>query len=399
MKKTALTFVLINFLSFHTLAIDLRGSLGAESRYFTYHKDFQSSLFIEPEIYWENNNAKHSVTIKPFARWDEQDDERSHADIRELFYQYANGSIELRAGINKIFWGVTESQHLVDVINQTDNLEGFDGEDKLGQPMVQLTWINDWGVIDTFVLPYFRERKFAGPDGHFHVQFEIANRIYHADIQDAIYESNEEEHHLDTALRYSHAFGNWDFGVSYFDGTQRDPYWITGNVNPDQLTFALTPYYVQMQQWGIDLQATLGAWLWKTELISRKVRQQTFTAATTGIEYTVYGITESGHDLGMLFEISRNDKPELSQFILQKDFFLGGRYTWNDEQSSELLFGISQDLDNRHTYAGKIEASRRLGENYKISLDSWFFNSDQALDLLYNIRKEDFVQLSFEYYF
>ncbi|MDD7885073.1 hypothetical protein [Flavivirga sp. 57AJ16] len=38
---------------------------------------------------------------------------------------------------------MTESNHLVDIINQTDAVETFDGEEKLGQPMVQLSWGTD----------------------------------------------------------------------------------------------------------------------------------------------------------------------------------------------------------------------------------------------------------------
>lgn len=398
MKKPIIIFALLYLPSFNTHALDWRGSIGIETRYFTEHEDVQSSAFVEPELYWENDTAQHAIKFKPFARYDQQDEERSHTDIREFFYQYANDQVEFKAGINKIFWGVTESQHLVDVINQTDNLEGFDGEDKLGQPMLQLSLINDWGVIDAFVLPYFRERKFAGPDGHFNLTFEAGQQIYQADLQDAAYESDDEEHHLDTALRYSHNLGDWDLGLSYFKGTQRDPILIPGNINPTAFTIDLTAYYQQIEQWGLDLQATLGAWLWKTEIISRETNDQQFTAATAGFEYTFYGVSEAGGDLGVLWELSKNDSPEIAGSILQDDVFIGGRYTWNDEQSSELLMGISQDLDNQ-SYAAKIEASRRLGDNYKISLDSWFFNADDQDDLLYNIRQEDFVHLSLEYYF
>lgn len=397
MKKQTLIFTLLYLTSYSTQALDWRGSVGIEGRYFTQHEDFQTSLFIEPEIYWENGSG-HAVNFKAFARYDQQDDERSHADIRELFYQYVHDNFEIKAGINKVFWGVTESQHLVDVINQTDNLEGFDGEDKLGQPMLQLTFVRDWGVIDFFALPYFRERKFAGQDGHFNLSFEAGQQIYQADLQDAAYESNDEEHHLDTALRYSHNLGDWDFGLSYFKGTQRDPLWLIGVINPAESSIQLTPYYLQIEQWGLDLQATLGAWLWKTEVISRKTFNQQFTAATAGVEYTFYGVSESGGDLGVLLELSKNDSPELAPAILQNTIFLGGRYTRNDEQSSEFLMGISQDMDNQ-SYAAKIEASRRLGNNYKLSLDAWFFDATDQDDLLYSIRNEDFLQLSMEYYF
>ena len=72
---------------------------------------------------------------------------------------------ELRVGLRKVFWGVTESQHLVDIINQTDLVESLDGEEKLGQPMINYALINDWGTLDLYLLPYFRERTFSGING------------------------------------------------------------------------------------------------------------------------------------------------------------------------------------------------------------------------------------------
>ena len=63
--------------------------------------------------------------------------------MRELLYQRVFDQAELRVGIGRVFWGVTESYKLVDVINQTDLVENVDHEDKLGQPLVNLTFVRD----------------------------------------------------------------------------------------------------------------------------------------------------------------------------------------------------------------------------------------------------------------
>ncbi len=119
------------------------------------------SLAVQPEYYheWENGS---SFTFVPFARIDSADSERTHFDIRELNYLWLTDSWELRAGIGKVFWGTTEFVHLVDIINQTDGVESVDGEEKLGQPMIQLSIVRDWGALELFVLPYFRERTYPG---------------------------------------------------------------------------------------------------------------------------------------------------------------------------------------------------------------------------------------------
>ena len=75
-------------------------------------------------------------TFLPYGRVASTGGEMSHVDIRELNLLYTQDNWEGIAGISRVFWGVTESGHLVDIINQTDQLEGFDGEDKLGQAMI-----------------------------------------------------------------------------------------------------------------------------------------------------------------------------------------------------------------------------------------------------------------------
>ena len=85
------------------------------------------------------------ISIVGFARADSQDDERSHADLREAYWGYESDDWDVIIGVNKVFWGVTESRHLVDVINQTDLVEDIDQEDKLGQPMINIATQRNWG--------------------------------------------------------------------------------------------------------------------------------------------------------------------------------------------------------------------------------------------------------------
>ncbi|MCK5226359.1 MAG: hypothetical protein KAQ89_06535, partial [Planctomycetes bacterium] len=148
-----------------TIAGELSGYIAAESRTFLDDATFSGqkrddySFAFQPEYYheWEDGS---SFIFVPFLRLDSADSRRTHFDIRELNYLWLTDEYELRVGIGKVFWGTTEFVHLVDIINQTDLIENIDGEDKLSQPMVQLSIDRDWGVLDMFVLPYFRERTF-----------------------------------------------------------------------------------------------------------------------------------------------------------------------------------------------------------------------------------------------
>jgi hypothetical protein len=147
------------------------GYVEGQLRYFTQRaldgdqNDATLSLAVQPEYYRRWDKGKQSLLFVPFARLDSQDEERSHADIRELIWTYVGDGFETRAGIGKVFWGVTEALHLVDVINQIDLLENPDGEQKLGQPMFKLSLERQWGIVDLYLLPGFRQRTFPGEEG------------------------------------------------------------------------------------------------------------------------------------------------------------------------------------------------------------------------------------------
>ena len=178
--------------------------------------DRQLGLTAEPEIALDFNDGEHTVVFKPYYRFDNEDEERTHGDIRELSWLTYGDDWEIKAGISKVYWGVTESQHLVDIVNQTDFVEAPDGEDKLGQPMVKLSLIRDWGVVDAFVLPTFRERTFPGEEGRLRPGAIVK-------VSDAQYQASEEQEHVDYALRWSHTIEDYDVGLSWFQGTSRDP--------------------------------------------------------------------------------------------------------------------------------------------------------------------------------
>jgi hypothetical protein len=396
----ALAVVIITLLSTSLQAVEVEfeasGNITLEQRYFfkeaLYPQQLnhsQSSLSFEPEFYWQWNSGNDSIIFTPFYRLDSADTNRNHGDIRELAYVHAADDWELRLGIRKEFWGVTEFQHLVDVINQTDGVENFDGEDKLGQQMLNLSLVNDWGIVDVFLLPGFRERTYPGKKGRLRSPLVV-------DEDNVSYESSAGKQHLDVALRWAHSVGDFDLGTYWFHGTNREAYLTPSAEN------TLQQYYVQMDQLGVDVQATLGDWLWKFEGIYRSTAQQDFWASQAGFEYSFIGVFESAIDLGMLMEHSWDSRGEISisepSSLLQNDVFFGARLAFNDMQSSELLMGFSCDLD--HTaYSFLIEANRRFGDDIMISVDMRLLQTDDKQDLLYALRYDDHAQLTIAWYF
>ncbi|NOZ68624.1 MAG: hypothetical protein GXP46_05145 [Deferribacteres bacterium] len=386
--------ILLVFLVSRAQACGVSGYASVEARYFFRDALFPGqegdgvSLALQPEFYHGRQDGS-GLTFTPFARFDSADPERSHFDIRELNYLMLGDRWELTVGISRVFWGVTEFVHLVDIINQTDYVEDIDGEDKLGQPMIHLSIPRDWGVVDMFVLPYFRERTFPGEKGRLRTQLVV-------DTDRAVYESAAKEYHVDLALRYSHTAGIWDFGIYYFRGTAREPELLLSADSAGKPV--LVPFYMQIGQTGLDVQAVLGNWLFKLESIYRTSRERNFFAGAGGFEYSMVNAASSGVDAGLIAEWAYDERGEEAPTPFDNDVMLGIRLALNDAAGTEALLGISRDLDSRDS-ALSLESGRRIGEAWKIALDAFFVIDSSEEDALHALRSDDNVQVRLSYYF
>lgn len=339
------------------------------------------------ELYKELNDGNGSVVLTPFFRIDKHDDKRSHLDLREFLFSNSTESWDLRAGLGKVFWGVAESSNIVNIVNQSDAVEGFTSDEKLGQPMLQASRTTEKGDFDFFILPGFRTRTFPGLDGRPRPPIEI-------DTDNAIYEDSEENKHVDFAARYSNAIEEWDIGLSWFKGTSRDPLLV---FNPASLS--LQPYYYQVQQFGIDVQATLESWLLKLEMTHRAGKQiDNHMNLVSGFEYSFYSVGESDTDIGIVFEYLYDDLGDDAYQPFQNDILFGLRFALNDEQSTEALVGILADV----TGGGQIftlEASRRIGNSFKVSLESATWLNTEEDPQLDGFKNEDLVTAKVAWFF
>ena len=344
------------------------------------------SFAIEPEFYRSLGAGDSSFLAKPFYRYDLRDDERSHFDVRELYYEKLADNWELRLGVSKVFWGVTESVHLVDVINQTDLVENIDGEDKLGQPMARFAYLTDHGTFSLFYLPYFRERTFPGVEGRLR-----SHPYVYEDA--AVYESGQEEAHPDFAVRWSHVIGDFDIGAYYFYGTSRDPLFqpIAGGA-------ALVPVYNLMHQGGLDIQWTNDGWLLKFEAIRRSGLGQHFHAVSSGFEYTFYQVGGSNYDVGTLAEIHHDSREDLATTPFNHDVFAGARVAFNDEHDTAFLAGGSWDFKN-DTSAFRLEFDRRLGQDYTLEIELQKFIQSEPGDPFQAFQRDSFLEVSLRRYF
>ena len=364
------------------------GEYSLDNRYF-FNSGIQdqdknhSSFTLSPELFIEEDNR--IFHIKPKFRKDSKDAERDLFDIQELYLLEILEDKEIKYGISKEFWGVTETSHRVDIINQTDTSESFDGEDKLGQPMIKISFERDWGLLDIYTLIGFRERTFTGEKGRLRFGTII-------DTQNPVFTSSAKNKRLDLAVRWSNYFNNFEIAVSHFSGTAREPRYLPSSRKFNQLS----PLYEVIDQSGLEVQYFLGSLALKGEIISRSGQEDRFTAATYGFEYTQVGILGSRLDLGWVVETNHDDR------LISSPSVIGTRLTFNDISDTQILSGLI--FDERSEEVGfLLEATRRLGNCCSISLEGMYFddtNEDNNETKLFQAFKEDdFLRLEFTYYF
>lgn len=377
-------------------AADWSGSVTGQWRYFPQAplgagqfrgSDFALVLDAEYSHVWDN--GRQVFAFNPRLRLDRQDPERSRADIAELSWVRAGETWEWRLGVRKVFWGVTEFAHLVDIVNQSDLAENLDAEEKLGQPMVNLAWIGDWGTLDLFVLPGFRERVFPAREGRLHGGVPV-------DSDRAEFESGAGHRRTDLALRWFQTVGDWDLALSHFYGTSREPDLRPGLDGAGRAV--LIPRYPVIHQTGLELQYTGDEWLWKLEAIRRSGGRDGYAAMSGGFEYTLVGVMDSAADLGLIGELVYDERGDRATTFLERDLVLGARLTLNDVQSTAALVGMAVDLDGAGRFY-TVEASRRLGNDVTLSLEARFGAGIARGDQAFPLRNEDFLALDLAWFF
>jgi hypothetical protein len=375
--------------------IDIRGDIAAESRSFWLRQQYASqtpqdySVALRPEMHWRDEPMSTEVSFAPFVRADSADPERSHADVRELTLSVARAWWELHIGVGRIFWGTAESNHLVDIINQTDLIENIDGEDKLGQPMLNLAFVRSWGTLDLFVLPWFRERTFPGKRGRLRVNPEIR-------VGKPSYESSAREHHVDFAVRYSVSEGGLDLGVYQFRGTAREPLLMVTRGSKGDIQ--VVPRYEQIDQTGLDGLYALGNWLFKVEALYQSSSSSAYAAAVGGFEYTESSVLGTTFDLGFLGELHWDSRGDGATTPFNHDVFVGARLSLNDVWSSQLLAGAVFDVFTGAKLIS-VEAERRLSERWKVSMEIRAFESHERRDPLSSLQQDDYMGLGISRYF
>lgn len=402
------------------------------------------SLALQPRIDWQNEQQDQRIRIEPFVRASAPDGNRTHTDLREAYYQFSGQHWQLKTGISTVFWGVAESLHLVDVINQADIAESPVGKEKLGQPMINLGFEHFFGNLDFYILPYFRSRHFASDKERFQISpgvqidpadlnFGNIDRLsakYHH--KKAFYQSRHKESHVDTAIRWNHYIDNFDFALSAFNGTSREAIPVLYGIESgnNALTGKFASWYEQTTRIGLEAQYLHYEWAFKLESAYHRQASSNYTATVIGTEYTFSDIGQFGSDIGLLAEYLWHDRKNISikkptkqvldeslfggldnlglfdQYKIPSDYltpfdndiFLGTRFSLNNVASTQFLAGVIIDADDQ-TVLGSFEGSTRIGDSVRLSMNLYLSKTKEKTSTFYPFRKDNMLELKANWYF
>ena len=350
--------------------------------------------------------GRYLLALDLFGRWDSDDAQRSHTDVREFSVTHIADRWQVQAGVGQVFWGVVEFNHLIDVVNQTDLVENPDGEDKLGQPMVTFTALPDWGSVELFILPGFRKRTLPGIDGRLTLALPI-------DRGASEFESGAEENRVDGLLRISTAFAGVLFDVYHFNGTRRTPRFEVRSRTPETGdNLFLVPNYDTVKQTALAAQANSGDTAFKLEALQQDGGPESYWAAAFGVEHTFVGVLGSAADLGAVVEYHYDSRDgDAFDSFFESDLALGARLAVNDINDSQALLGVVWDTKSGE-WVVQLEGSRRLNDHWSLALETRWFMGGQALgrdasiaDLLDTknklgaVQRDDYLQLEFTRFF
>lgn len=337
-----------------------RGYFGLEARLFIHPPAFSGqvrnvlALVAQPEFSYASEDRRHRINATFFGRFSVEP-KYGTADVRELYWQYRKNRFSLLAGMNRVFWGATESRHAADIVNQSDMRENFIGDVKLGQLMVAASLQRAWGQLELYALPLFRPRAFPVSGDRLRPELPVED----AEVLDGP--------PLDVAARVSLSRGDGDLHAYYFRGMNREPNLIPV-LDPSGAPTALRPIYKPIDQFGADVQYALGSWLFKGELIHRRTPDAQYQSAVGGLEYGISRLFGSASDLALLSEYQFDNRPDTEWPVpATRGIYAGVRLALNDTGSSEAKAGVVHDLSS-HSWLIQADFTRRLIDQWGLSL-------------------------------
>lgn len=332
-----------------------------------------------------SRDAKFDVTV--FGRAAPHADQEFAGDIREADLKIQFDNTEIKAGVLAETWGTLEAWNLVDIINQRDLAEDFQGEVKLGQPGVSVSLQQGDLVWSLLALTYARERRFA--------EGEDRLRALPAPIVTEAFENSR--WNPSVAVRAQYRLDELDIALSHYTGHAREP--LLQPLLSQQGLLGFESLYEKISQTGVEAQYVLGDSLLKSEVIYQSDGIDSFWGSGVGAETTFNKLRGSFESLTLYFEAyfdDRSDSTPLTAF--QRDIFLGARYHLNDTDDTVFEARYTHDLEWDSNLVD-VRASRRVFGDCLLSAQLLLPLSVDRDPALKGFEQDKYFKLGLDWYF
>lgn len=364
-------------------------------------------------------------------------------DLSKAYLAGELGNVQWLIGNDVVFWGVTESHNPVNIINQRGNYSSAEEVERLGQPMLAVSFDTDrLGTFSFYSLFGFRELDYQ----------EAQERLRFDVVPDGDRAMFETEDTVDFALRNSNSIstanGSLDYAISLFSGLDREPVYLPGcafreapvdeatcdavnrdvrevykDLTPDDIgddpigaafdrldpasqVFLLSgnsvgavPYYQKLHQIGLELVYSTGDLQLKFEGAQRFTEHENYFSGVVGAEYNFGDVLGSGGDLTGALEYIYDDRSLLQPpTFLDDDMFVGLRYDFNNVANTSLSLSGLRDLQTDSTLMN-FNISTRLTDSAQIEFSTVIIDADDEDDPLSGLDNDDFVEVSLTYFF
>ena len=358
------------------------GSLEITGSYFPKALDesFDTNITAEAKVMGYEELSDFQLVYEFIFRKSLNDSGMDIVEPRQFFLSKTFGEIDAYLGYRHTFWGVAESKNLVDLINQHDLAAGISPDNRLGAPSISFETYLGSGDFQYWYIPRFRERTFNEQNAH---------PGFGLPVLPAQFAHTKRSKAPDHAIRYGNSIGDFDYALSVFDGTAREPIIRVEEIG------GILPYYERMRSIGLELQYTGDSILYKFEGLNGTQGEEGFSAAVMGTEKTVYSIFETQWDMGLIIEYQYDDRV---QVLLDRTLVSGIRLTANDEFDTSLLVLYTVDHEFSQSLFG-LEASRRLRNGMTVDLNYLLYKSDEQNLPFYSLIDDSELSLTLGYYF